>query len=74
MPYLIVFVPEMPTWSGEQTPDSHHLKKLDVLRTWSGILEREDLLPEDWIKWTGALVGTPTLDLDSARQASRDDG
>ena len=33
------------------------IPKHTVLRTWSGVLHEEYLLPEDWINYNGFLVG-----------------
>ncbi|KAI0779131.1 hypothetical protein BC629DRAFT_1289949 [Irpex lacteus] len=41
----------------KKIPEKHRLEKDLVLKTWSGILENETRLPEDWVNWTGVLVG-----------------
>lgn len=33
-----------------------------VLKTWSGVLKEEHLLPDDWINWPGVLVGLDPLE------------
>ncbi|KAI0339655.1 ribonuclease H-like protein [Trametopsis cervina] len=38
-------------------PTKQRLRAKEVLRTWSGIIAGENLLPEDWTTATGVLVG-----------------
>ena len=43
------------------TKKTHKWKKVDkrlVLDTWRGTLEHEDILPKDWIRMRGVLLGT----------------
>lgn len=46
--------------TNKRFPKHKQVKDDLVLKTWSGTLDREDLLPENWISWTGVLVGRLT--------------
>ncbi|KAI0818953.1 ribonuclease H-like protein [Irpex lacteus] len=46
--------------TSKRLPASKRVKPELVLKTWSGVLDREHLLPDDWINWTGVLVGRLT--------------
>ncbi|KAI0812433.1 ribonuclease H-like protein, partial [Irpex lacteus] len=48
--------------TNKRFPKHKQVKDELVLKTWSGTLDREHLLPKDWISWTGVLVGRLTKD------------